>query len=96
MARIGWGTCGVCGNPEASISRNDHGTVTLRCHRCEFSGYAKGGTKAARAILAGMKADPDAEGQAQAAPPTAKAPPAAPAPAKPARAVSSVFDLSQL
>lgn len=91
MARIGWGTCGVCGNPEAAISRNDHGTVTVRCHRCEFSGYAKGGTKAARHILAGMT--PDAEGGAPAADP---APAGDPPKAKPARAPAQPFDLSQL
>ena len=95
MARIGWAKCPIqtCGNTEASLSRNDHGTVTLRCHRCEFSGYAKAGTKAARDLLAGMK--PDAEGGAPAA---AAAPGATaePAPAKPARAPRQPFNLSQL
>ncbi|MDB5966153.1 MAG: hypothetical protein JWQ72_2653, partial [Polaromonas sp.] len=35
-------------------------TVNVKCHRCEFSGFAQPGTKAARLILAAMKADDDA------------------------------------
>ena len=60
MARIGWGACGVCGNPEASITKNASETISVRCHRCEYSGFAKAGTKAARAILAQMTPDQDA------------------------------------
>lgn len=61
MARIGGITCPVgCGNPDASVSENATGTLSLKCHRCEFSGFATKGTKAARTIRAGLTLDDDA------------------------------------
>jgi len=61
MARIGWTKCGCCGNTEASISRTGTGTLSLSCHKCQFSGFAKAGTKAHRLILADMTPDDDAD-----------------------------------
>lgn len=95
MARIGWTACGVCGNTEAAVSENATGTLSLSCHKCQFSGYAKPGTKAARQIRAAMTPDDDA------ASPTARAhPPEIPAHAIPAppkkRAANSAFDLANL
>lgn len=60
MARIGGMTCPMgCGNPDASVSENATGTLSVKCHRCEFSGFASKGTKAARTIRAKMLADDD-------------------------------------
>jgi hypothetical protein len=100
MARIGWTKCGCCGNTEASISRTGTGTLSLSCHKCQFSGFAKAGTKAHRLILADMTPDEDAAPDPAPAavkvqPKTAKPAPAAdpiPAPKKPA----SVFSLGDL
>lgn len=78
MARIGWVPCGVCGNPEASLSENPTGTLSVQCHKCQFSGFGKAGTKAARTLRAQMTPDDDAP----AAPPPPK--PKAPAPELPA------------
>lgn len=61
MARIGWVACGVCGNPESSVSENAAGTLSVSCHRCQFSGYAKAGTKGARTIRDQMTPDEDKE-----------------------------------
>lgn len=61
MARIGWTKCGCCGNTEAAISRTGTGTLSLSCHKCQFSGFAKAGTKAHRLVLADMTPDDEAE-----------------------------------
>lgn len=81
MARIGGITCPLqCGNHDASVSENATGTLSVKCHRCEFSGFGTKGTKAARAIREQLKPDDDA------------APAAAPARAPaPARAGSGTF-----
>lgn len=67
----------------------------MRCHRCEFSGFAKVGTKAARAITTAIKPDPDAgteQGEAKpAAPPAAKSDKPTPA-----AAPRAAFSLEQL
>lgn len=101
MARIGYTSCGCCGNPEASISRTATGTLSLTCHRCEFSGFAKVGTKAHRLTTAAMTPDEDETGAPAPVsdPPPAKTPkapkPPTPTPTPP-RAARSVFDLAQL
>lgn len=98
MARIGFTQCGCCGNPEASISRTGTGTLSVTCHRCEYSGFAKVGTKAHRLTMAAMTADDDAPADPapQAKPPKAPkaAPPAADPP--PPKKSSSVFSLGDL
>lgn len=100
MARIGFTACGCCGNPEASISKTATGTLSLTCHRCEFSGFAKVGTKAHRLTTAAMTIDDDETGApAPVIDPTpAKAPkaPKAPTPTTPPRAARSVFELADL
>jgi hypothetical protein len=53
------------------MSENPTGTLSVQCHKCQFSGYAKAGTKAARTLRASMKPDDDAP----AVVPAAKAPP---------------------
>ena len=95
MARIGWVECGVCGNPEAALSKNEHGTVTLRCHRCEFSGFAKAGTKSARDLQARMKPDADAAPEPKPAKPAKAAPTPEPTP-QPRRVPNSAFALGEL
>jgi len=89
MARIGWVSCGVCGNPEASVSENTAGTLSVSCHKCQYSGYAKAGTKAARTIRAALKSDDDTPPAA----PHAAPPKAEPKPAPPSRPKNSIFDL---
>lgn len=59
MARIGWTVCGCCGNPEASVSETKTGTLSITCHRCEFSAFAKPRTKAQRLVAAQMVRDQD-------------------------------------
>lgn len=85
MARIGWVPCGVCGNPEASLSENPTGTLSVQCHRCQFSGFAKAGTKAARTLRGQMKPDDEPAAPPPAKPKTTPAS-TAPAPAAPAPA----------
>ena len=55
--RIGWTRCGCCGQPEAAVTETDKGTLSITCHKCQFSAYAKAGTKAKRLIQAGMTLD---------------------------------------
>jgi len=91
MARIGWVACGVCGNPEASVTENATGTLSVSCHKCQFSGYGKAGSKAARTIRGNLTPDddaPTAPAPIQAAPVDAPKPKTAPK-AKP----SNLFDL---
>lgn len=99
MARIGWTKCGTCGNTEAAVSETGTGTLNISCHKCQFSGYAKKGTKAERMIRAAMTPDDDAapapvpvpaSKTARATPPTPPAPPPANKPA------NSVFSLASL
>ena len=103
MARIGWTKCGTCGNTEAAVSETGTGTLNISCHKCQFSGYAKKGTKAERLIRAAMSPDEDAgaPAPAPAAPaPAPKAPKAAPvaspSPPPPRKPASSVFSLADL
>lgn len=59
MARIGYTTCGTCGNSEATVSETATGTLSINCHKCEMSSYAKRGSKAARMIRANLRPDED-------------------------------------
>jgi hypothetical protein len=61
MARIGFTQCGCCGNPEAAVSRTATGTLSITCHKCEFSGFAKNGTRAHRLVTAALTLDDDAQ-----------------------------------
>lgn len=105
MARIGWTVCGCCGNPEASVSETKTGTLSITCHRCEFSAFAKPRTKAQKMIAQNMVRDQDAdqdEGADQVQPKTATAkqkvqPKTATAPAvEVKKTTSSVFSLGDL
>lgn len=96
MARIGWTTCGVCANPEASVSENAAGTLSVACHKCQFSGYAKSGSRAARKIREKLEPDEDEKSSA----PTQKSKPE-PEPSPPEktqskRKVSTVFELGNI
>lgn len=92
MARIGWVACGVCGNPESSVTENAAGTLSVSCHKCQFSGYGKAGTKAARIIRGNMTPDEDAP-----APAKPKTPDPDPAPANtPKPAKRGFFDMGSL
>lgn len=82
--RLGSRACPLCGSGLV-IRRNPAGTVTMSCSGatgCDFSGFAKKGTKAAALLTQGL-------GEPTPAPAPAKAP-AAPAPA------SSAFSLGKL
>ena len=99
MARIGGHKCGCCGYEDATVSKTATGTLSLNCHRCEFSGFAKSGTKAHRLVNAGTTLDPDYEDPADQVPkpadpaPADKVPPTKPA--KP-KVPNSVFSLASL
>ena len=76
MARIAGITCPVCAQPDASVSRSKGNTLNVKCHRCDFSGYAQPGTRAARLIEQRMTPDDDASpapAATTAAPPARKA-----------------------
>ena len=92
MARIGGHKCGCCGYEDATVSKTATGTLSLNCHRCEFSGFAKSGTKAHRLITAGTTLDPDYEEPE--AKPAADPKPPAPKPAK--KVANSVFSMADL
>lgn len=59
MARIGGTKCQVCGNADATVSKTATGTLSISCHRCEASAFAKVGTRAHRLVLASMIMDDD-------------------------------------
>ena len=63
-----------CSNPEAAVRETPAGTLAYSCHRCQFSGFAKKGTKSYAAILAMIDAptDPAPVAQAKPTPPTTK------------------------
>jgi hypothetical protein len=90
VARIGWVSCGVCGNPESSVSQNATETLSVQCHKCQFSGFAKAGTKGARLIRANLKTDDDQP--APVAPAAAATPKQAPA----KKTANSAFDMANL
>jgi hypothetical protein len=94
MARIGGHKCGCCGYEDATVSKTATGTLSLNCHRCEFSGFAKSGTKAHRLVSAGTTLDPEYEDPADQVPKPAQTTPAG-KPAKP-KVPNSVFDLASL
>lgn len=98
MARIGSVQCGLCGNPEASVSRTGTGTLSMVCHRCEYSAFSKPGTKAHRLTSAALTLDDDAPAADPAPAKPAKASKAAPAadPAPALRRPVSVFSLGDL
>ena len=93
MARIGGHKCGCCGYDDATVSKTATGTLSLNCHRCEFSGFAKTGTKAHRLVSAATTLDPDYEEPAGNPVPELKTPAQKAAKPKP---VNSVFSLSEL
>ena len=83
--RLGGRPCPLCG-AGLVVRKNPAGTLTINCNGdtgCDFSGFAKKGTKAAE-LLAPAKAEP-------------AAPAAAPAPAsKPARQAAQPFSIGGL
>jgi len=104
MARAGHTTCPLCGAAEIAITRTGAGTLNLKCHKCEFTGYAKPGTRAARLVAQQMVIDTDDEAPAAPAAAASKGKPAKPAaadlqatpPPPVKKPQSSVFDLGQL
>lgn len=72
---------------EVPVTQTAGGSLSMRCGFCGFSAYAQPGTRAARAIQAGMTPEADAV-------PTAGSPDEQPAPVKPV--ANSVFSLGNL
>lgn len=58
--RIGYVPCGCCAQPEAAVAETNAGTLSITCHKCQFSAYAKPGSKAARLIRERLTPDDDA------------------------------------
>jgi hypothetical protein len=52
-AKLGKRACPVCGEP-LHVRCNDAGTVSIACTECDFHGYAKKGTVAARKLTEGF------------------------------------------
>lgn len=100
MPRVGWTKCGVCGNPESSVTENSAGTLSLACHKCQFSGYAKAGTKAARLVRAAMTPDEETDSgptRAKPEPPMQKPGTEPPGEMKPVpKGIRSAFNLMDL
>lgn len=96
--RIGWIACGTpgCGNPEASVSETAAGTIAFGCHKCQASGYAKAGSKAARLFRQHMTPDADAEPAPKPEPAPAPAPADKKKPAPTPKPANSVFSLGNL
>ena len=83
------------------MSETGAGTLNVACHKCQFSGYAKPGTKAARLIRAALRPDEDAAPApapepAPAPPPARKVKASTPTPPAPAPRVNSVFSMESL
>jgi hypothetical protein len=87
--KIGYTKCHHCGNSEATVKETETGTLSVNCHHCDLSSFAKAGTKAARLIRQSMT--PDTESLESAPKSAAQAAPA-PAPKKP----TSVFNPASL
>lgn len=99
MARAGHTTCPLCGAAEIAVTRTGAGTLNLKCHKCEFTGYAKPGTRASRLMAAVMVVDSD-EPDAQEPKSTEKRTPQEkenmPPPVVVKKPVNSAFSLGQL
>lgn len=67
--KIGYTKCEHCGNTEATVKETETGTLSVNCHHCDLSSFAKAGTKAARLIRSAMKPCDD-EGAAPTPTPT--------------------------
>lgn len=80
MARTaaGKGRCAMCGEP-ITWRKNDSGTMSYFCQDCDFQGYAKIGTLAARLAaeeigkVAALKSPPETPATAKTAPAAHKA-----------------------
>lgn len=91
MAKVGTVECLCCGQ-SIPVKSTTGGGVSVCCPWCDFSGYAKAGTEAARVIASRMKAEAPAETEkpaaAQKPAPAAAKPAAKPVPAAPAKPAS--------
>jgi hypothetical protein len=56
-AKLGKRACPICNEP-LHVRANDAGTVSIACTECDFHGYAKKGTLAARKLTEGFAAAP--------------------------------------
>lgn len=70
--KLGKRPCPLCGEP-VHVRTNAAGTVSIACPECDFSGFAKKGTQAARTLTAGLGGDPAPEPK-PADPPKPRAP----------------------
>lgn len=67
--RIGYVRCGTCGNPEATVDEKATGTLSIGCHKCGMSSFAKPGTRAKRLVIEHMTPEDDGSAPAPAAKP---------------------------
>lgn len=74
MPRVGSVRCNLCGCQDAPVDKTATGTLSVKCHKCEFSGFAKPGTRAHRLISQAMTPDDDDGTPAPAAPKPPKPP----------------------
>jgi hypothetical protein len=93
--KIGYTKCEHCGNSEATVKETETGTLSVNCHHCDISSFAKAGTKAARLIRANLVAI-EGEDLDAARPPKGAAPKPTPAPAPTPKKPASVFNLGSL
>jgi len=78
-SKLGKRACPICGE-SVHVRQNAAGTVSVACHECDFHGYAKKGTIAARKLTEGFAAAPAPAPKALGNVPKAKVPKAADAP----------------
>jgi hypothetical protein len=62
--KIGYIICAHCGNSEATVKETETGTLSVSCHHCDISSFAKAGTKGARVIRASLVKIEDEEPEA--------------------------------
>ena len=96
MSRAGHTTCPLCGTAEIAVTRTGAGTLNIKCHRCEFSGYGKPGSRAARLIADKMTPDDDAPAALAAPAPKTDAPAPTKATTTPPKRTASAFAIGNL
>lgn len=90
--RIGYVRCGICGNHEATVDEKATGTLSIGCHKCGISSFAKPGTRAKRLVMAAMTPEEDDTQKPASTPATSPAPePVTPTPTPAAKRGHGTF-----